>query len=365
MIEVLALILAAVPTLLFLANWRAYRSPGPGPSDPGLPRVSVLIPARDEEETIAGAVLSVLENRHVDLELIVLDDDSQDATARIVSAIAGTDGRLRLEKAPPLPSGWSGKQHACHCLATMASGEFLVFMDADVRLEPDALGRMVGFLQSSGAGLASGVPRQELGGFSERLLLPLIHFVLLGFLPIRRMRRTLDPAFSAGCGQLFVARRRDYVKSGGHAAIRETFHDGLRLPRAFREAGVATDLFDATDVASCRMYRTGLEVWRGLSKNATEGLGAPGRIVPITLLLAGGQVLPFVLLLTSPGIWSACAVLLAWLPRWLAIRRFHQSLLGALLHPLGILALLAIQWVALLRKGKPVLWKGRAAPGPA
>ena len=127
----------------------------------------------------------------------------------------------------------------------------------------------------SGAAHASGVPEQVSRTASERLLVPLIHFVLLGFLPIRRMRIDLHPALGAGCGQLFVAFRHAYVASGGHRAIRRTLHDGPKLPRVFRSAGFRTDLFDATDIASCRMFSTGAEVWRGLARNAGEGLGSP------------------------------------------------------------------------------------------
>jgi hypothetical protein len=109
------------------------------------------------------------------------------------------------------------------------------------------------------------------------------------------MRRSLHPAYAAGCGQLFVARREDYERAGGHAAARGLLHDGIHLPRVFREAGIATDLFDAAGIASCRMYHNAAEVWSGLTKNAVEGLAAPGKIVPASLLLLAGQVLPFAL----------------------------------------------------------------------
>ena len=155
-----------------------------------------------------------------------------------------------------MPAGWCGKQHACHVLAQRARHPLLVFIDADVRLAPDALARMAGFMEHSDVALASGVPFQELGTFSERLLIPLIHFILLGFLPMHLMRRTRLPALSAGCGQLFIARRDGYEQCGGHARLRDSLHDGIKLPRIFRRAGFATALFDATDLASCRMYHT-------------------------------------------------------------------------------------------------------------
>src|SRR5205807_74198 len=126
------------------------------------------------------------------------------------------------------------------------------------------------FLEKSGAALVSGIPRQETGTFFERLLIPLIHFILLGFLPMKRMRSTRKPAYAAGCGQLFLARRMAYDAMGGHAIIRSSLHDGLTLPRAFRRAGFQTDLCDATDLATCRMYCGAGEVWHGLAKNATE-----------------------------------------------------------------------------------------------
>ena len=139
--------------------------------------ISVLIPSRNEETNIRATLEAVLSNRGVEFEVVVLDDHSTDRTAAIISEFAARFAHVRLESAPPLPAGWCGKQHACHILAQRARHPLLVFMDADVRLAPDALPRMTGFMERSGASLASGVPRQKLGTFSERLLIPLIHFI--------------------------------------------------------------------------------------------------------------------------------------------------------------------------------------------
>ncbi|HVW00115.1 MAG TPA: glycosyltransferase family 2 protein [Planctomycetaceae bacterium] len=369
LLAALSLLLSAIPCGVFLRNLRLYRSPGvPAPGN-SLPAVSVLIPARNEERTIAASVNAALASRGVVVEVIVLDDHSEDGTAACVNRITQQDARVRLLDGPDLPEGWCGKQFACATLAEAARNPVLVFIDADVRITPDGLARLLLFLEESQADLVSGIPRQETGTFLERLLIPLIHFVLLGFLPLRRMRRSSHPSYGAGCGQLFMARRDAYFASGGHAAIRDSLHDGVRLPRAFRNADFRTDLCDATDLASCRMYRNATEVWNGLAKNATEGLGSPGLIVPSTLLLFGGQVLPFVLLgvacLTPAGglatALSAVAVVGAGLPRILAAFRYRQSWLGACLHPLGILLLLTVQWHAFFRQrvGRPAAWKGR------
>lgn len=364
-----ALAIACVSCVVFLRNLFLYGEP-PSVTESDLPPVSVLIPARNEQGSIGAAVQSVLSNRNIRFEVIVLDDSSTDATASIVAAIAQRDPRVRLAPGAPLPRGWCGKQHACFALAELARDPILCFMDADVRLAPDALVRSVAFLQRSGADLVSGFPRQVTQSLLERLMIPLIHFVLLGFLPMDGLRRSGHPAFAAGCGQLMLVRSEAYRRAGGHAAIRNSLHDGLNLPKAFRRAGCKSDLFDATGLATCRMYASAGEVWNGLLKNAIEGLAAPGRILPFTALLLIGQVMPLILasiaLLgwTSPDVLlvSSCAVLASYLPRLLAVWRFKQPFGSALLHPLGTLLLLVIQWQAYLRARmrKSSNWKGRA-----
>ena len=369
---------ALAPALLYARNRTLYRLPPVPAAHQALPHVSVLIPARNEEASIAGAVESALASKGIDLEVIVLNDHSDDGTADIVSAIAAQDPRVRLEHAPPLPAGWCGKQHACHVLAGLARYPVLAFIDADVRLAPDGLARAVAFLETSAADLASGIPFQQTGTVLEKLLIPLIHLVLLGYLPIARMRRSTLPAYGAGCGQLFLARREAYDRAGGHAAIRESMHDGITLPRTFRRAGLKTDLFDATEIATCRMYRGPAEVWRGLRKNATEGIASPGAIVPWTLILLAGHVLPGIVAILSAAVvlrskststsatialvLSTAAVLASYVTRFALAFRFRQSRLGAALHPTGVLLLLVIQWQALFRRltGRPSAWKGRA-----
>ncbi len=364
---------ALAPAVLFCVNLRVYREPEEA-GELVLPAVSVLIPARDEELSIGAAVASVLASVGVEFEVVVMDDCSTDRTAAIVRAMAEQDARVRLEQAPGLPQGWNGKQHACWSLAQVARHEVMCFVDADVRLEPEALARMAAFQMRRDCGLVSGFPRQVTKTWLEWLLLPLIHFVLLGFLPVSRMRMSTDPAFAAGCGQFLMVRREAYFACGGHPKIKATMHDGLLLPRLFRQCGYKTDLADITRLATCRMYSNARQVWFGLAKNATEGIADPVRIGPISLVLVLGQVLPFVLAGwfaavggASVAVWVYLSVGMAgaWLPRVLAVGRFRQSWRGALLHPVGIVVLLAVQWYALTRKlmGGAVSWKSRAYAG--
>jgi hypothetical protein len=243
----------------------------------------------------------------------------------------------------------------------------------------------MGQMRNSGIMLLSGFPRIIAVGWLEKLLLPLIHFVLLSLLPMGRMRKTTKPAYAAGCGQFLLAEREAYFASGGHAAIRSTRHDGLRLPEIFRAHNYRTDIFDLTSLATVRMYDSPNAVWQGLAKNATEGIAAPLRIVPFTVLLLLGQVFPAVLLLAlvaasaefaavgavpdRPALTAvvAAAVLLAaiasYLPRVVALRQFQQPLLSALLHPLGVTLLLIVQWYALVRQivKRPIEWRSRTS----
>jgi glycosyltransferase involved in cell wall biosynthesis len=367
---------AVIPAALFVWNAILFRAPPPlDPRSSPLPPVSVLIPARNEEHGIMACVESVLASRHIQLEVVVLDDHSSDGTAELVRTIAARDGRVRLESAPPLPDGWCGKQHACSTLAKLARHDVFAFLDADVRLAPDALARMALFLKDSRAALVSGFPRQETGTFLEKLLIPLINWLLLGFLPLAAMRRTTWPAFGAGCGQWFMTHRDAYEKAGGHAAVKASLHDGLMLPRAYRRAGLMTDLCDATSLATCRMYRSASAVWMGLAKNAREGMAATGQVGFWTVVLLCGQVIPWLVVpiaLMAAGFWSVpgigycLAVVVAFAVRSAMTLRFRQSMLGALLHFVSILLVLAVQWYAVARAilRKPVGWKGRSNPVP-
>jgi glycosyltransferase involved in cell wall biosynthesis len=378
----LALLCAVIPAVLFCVNLRLYMPPPA--AGPNLPAISILIPARNEAAVIAGAVTHALATRGIDFEVVVMDDNSTDQTAALVLALSAQDPRLRLERAPALPAGWNGKQHACWALAHAARHPLLCFVDADVTLSPDCIARMAQFLVDTHSALVSGFPRQITVTFLEWLLLPLIHFVLLGFLPVSRMRAGTDPGFAAGCGQFLLCTREAYFATGGHSQIKQTMHDGLLLPRLLRASGFRTDLADITELADCRMYSTAAQVWNGLAKNATEGIAAPARIVPVSVILLLGQVLPFILAVYWSFFWGrgaawdndgftpiytilavASFVLFAfpaWLPRILATRRFKQDWRTALLHPLGILLLLAIQWYALIRKllNRPITWRNRA-----
>lgn len=372
------LVAAVQPLILGIVNMRRYRY-APKLADIREEtqhfRVAVCVPARNERDNIEACVRSILSSQAVDVRAYVYDDESTDGTGALVTQMAAGDDRVVVVPRQVLPTDWNGKQHACfrmaeHGLSHDRALEWFLFTDADVRFEPDAVARALGFALRSKSSLVSTVPREITGSIGEMLLVPLIHFVLMGYLPIGRMRKTLDPAASAACGQFILVSREAYSASGGHDRFRASMHDGVKFPRAVRKAGLRTDLFDGTDLVSCRMYRGLAQTWRGFAKNAFEGLGSVALLVFITLYHAFGQVLPWVVVALAfvEGVWSFGATLAvaaigcALAYRALLATRFRQSWWNLALHLPSIVMLSAVQWRSLWlhhtgRRG----WKGRVA----
>jgi hypothetical protein len=369
---------AAQPLALSVVNMRRY-APAPALDSVAAEtrgiRVAVCVPARNERDNIEACVRSILAAREVDVRAYVYDDESSDGTGEIVARLAAEDSRVVIVPRRALPQGWNGKQHACfrmaeHGLAYDPQLEWFLFTDADVRFEPDAVARALGFALRSRSALVSTVPRELTGSLGEMTLIPLIHFVLMSYLPIGRMRATLDPAASAACGQFILVSRAAYHASGGHERFRASMHDGVKFPRAVRQAGLRTDLFDGTDLVSCRMYRGFGQTWRGFAKNAYEGLGSFALLAFITIYHGLGQMLPWIVmaLALASGVWtggatmSTAAIGCALVLRLLLAARFSQSYWNIVLHPVSMLMLSAVQWRSwwLDRTGRRG-WKGRIA----
>jgi hypothetical protein len=342
-------------------------SGGPG----ALPRVSVCIPARNEEMNIAPVVRGALASRGVDVEVLVYDDQSTDGTPGILARLCAEDARVRAVPTQALPAGWNGKQWGCERMGQAARGEWLLFTDADVRFAPDCLVRALDEASRLRADLLSTIPREEVGSFLERMVVPLIHWMLFSWLPMPRMRTTNDPATSAGCGQFLLVRREAWHAAGRHAAFRDSMHDGIRLPRNVRRAGLRSDLYDGSEGVRCRMYRGAAQTWRGFTKNAYEGLGSPVVLAVFTLLEAGGILLPWAWLVAAAvtGGMPLGPMVLAWfavgaqlVQRSMLAARFSQPAVCVLLHPVSIALLVAIQWRSWwLHVTKRRAWKGRTA----
>lgn len=367
-LAILALGFAALGALLGAINLAAMRTPAYRAAGEGT-LVSVLIPARNEEANIGACVESALASEGVAVEVVVMDDGSTDRTAEIVRAIAARDPRARLERAPPLPDGWTGKVHACQRLADAARGTHLLYVDADVRLAPRAAASLVAHQQERQLGLVSGVPRQIMKGWGELLTVPMINFLMLGYLPVPIMRTRLDRGLGAACGQMMLFERGAYDAIGGHESIRRLLHDGIQLARRMRDHGRMTDVVLGSELATCRMYESFDQAWAGFIKNAHEGMASWGQLPVWTILLGLGHVLPPVLVILAllgmgPLVPALGALVLSLGLRIAITRATGESWWTVPLHPATVTVGLAIQWASLLKlgRGRASGWKGRVYP---
>ncbi|MGH7665285.1 MAG: glycosyltransferase [Gemmatimonadaceae bacterium] len=359
--------------------WRARDSrhldAEPAEAPPGAPRVTIIIPARDEARNIARCVRSVLASTYSPYEVIVVDDHSTDGTAVIARKAGAGDDRLRVIAAPELPQGWFGKSWACATGAGAASGELLGFTDADTLHAPDLLGRATGVLLRDRFALLSVAGRQELGSFWERVVQPHVFLILLArYGGSETMRRSRNVEDKIANGQFMLVRRSAYEHAGGHAAVRDRVAEDLMLAQRVFASGGEVALAIGLEQLSTRMYRSLGELVRGWRKNVYAGgrnaipAGVPRAFFPLALLAPPAlALLPVMALvcgaagLVWPGVtlWGAFAAggSALW---WAVIYRFAgESVLYALAYPLGAAVLLYILAGALAR-GERVQWKGRA-----
>ena len=323
-------------------NARVLRRPGRA----GEQSVSVLLPVRNEAHRIRPCLEALLRNDFT--ELLVLDDDSTDGTADIVRRI--DDPRVRLLDGRPLPPGWLGKPHACQQLADAATGEALVFVDADVVLAPHAVRATVGMLDE--LDLVSPYPRQEAPG-ATRLVQPLLQWSWLTFLPLRLAERPARPSLSAANGQLLAVRRETYHRAGGHAAVRAEVVEDVALLKAVKRVGGRGGVADGTDLATTRMYGGWAELVDGYTKSAWTipapalGLLAVLYVVPPVAALRGSRP-------------AAAAYALGVAGRVVTARRTGGRPLDAVAHPVSVAVLCWLSARSRLARRRGVLtWKER------
>ena len=330
-------------------------------------RVSVLVPARNAERDIEACVRAIAASRHPVHEIVVCDDGSTDATAAIVARLAEELPRVRVIEAGELPAGAVGKPHACHALAESAAGEVLVFVDADVRLEPDGLERLVSLVED--ADVATAVPRQLVGSVAEGLVVPMLAVTYTSWFPLALVRRSREPRFVAACGQLVVARREAYDAIGGFAAVMSEIVDDVAFCRLAKQRGARVVFADGSRMARCRMYRSARGVWEGFSKNLYEGIGAhPAALAGVTALYALAFVGPLVALVlglatAEPALWLVgVAVSVAQLAARAALAaRLSQPAWSVATQPLGALAVVAIAWNSYRwHRSRRLAWAGRS-----
>jgi glycosyltransferase involved in cell wall biosynthesis len=308
--------------------------------------------------------------------VVVLDDGSTDGTSRLLESLAAEQPRLRVVAGEPLPAGWAGKSWACWQLASRhARHDWVLFVDADVRLGPDAASRALASARAVRADFVSAFPRQRVPTWGEALVVPLMYLLLVAYLPMAFIRWSRLPSLSAACGQFMLARRAAYLAADGHQAHPGTLHDGIKLARRMKTVGFRIAILDGSDIAACRMYEGFGATWQGFARNAYEALGSPAALVVMSLLNLALFVLPFAAWPASVllggwdragGPWGQAALLVLAL-RLVLAWRFGSPLWIAAATPIAVLTLIGIQIDSYLRHrtGRPVRWRARTYAGPS
>ncbi|UER53990.1 glycosyltransferase [Kineosporiaceae bacterium SCSIO 59966] len=355
--------LAVLLTAHTVVNLRLLRTPDADPP-PVRERVSVLVPARDEAHGVGDCLRAVLAGTGVaDLEVLVLDDGSVDGTADAARAAADGDRRVRVLTGTPPPAGWLGKPWACRQLAAAATGDVLVFVDADVRLAPHALAATVGLLRRHRLDLVSPYPRQLTGTAAERLVQPLLQWSWLTTLPLRVAERSPRPSLSAANGQLLAVDAAAYRRAGGHDTVRAEVLDDIALLRAVKAAGGRGVVADGTTLATCRMYTSWAQVRDGYAKSLWSAFGSPAGAAAVTGLLTLAYVVPAAAALRGSRA-GALGYAAGVLGRVLVAHRTGGRPLDAAAHPLSVLTLAGLtarSWW--LHQRGALTWKGRTLPG--
>ncbi len=334
-----------------------------------LPSVSVLVPARNEEATLRTLLPTLLAQRGVDLQVVVVDDASEDGTWDVLQAHA--DPRLVAVRGDGPPPGWVGKPHALFQAARRATGDVIVCLDADARLRDDgALARLVGRWQDGGGlGTAlTGLPRYLDRG-PGALLTSLVPFAVLAALPIPLVSRTASPAVSALNGQVWLVGADDYRRLEPHRAVQNEVLEDVLIGRYLKRSGLRLFFRDLGGEVAVRMYGTFGEAWRGFQKNAALIAGGqPGRpftapFVAFTVLYAVAWVVPSVLWVWTPAGWWALATLVGLKGAIDRAGRFPVwvSALAPVVLALGLA--LQLDSARAHATGR-VSWKGRAVGGP-
>jgi hypothetical protein len=329
-------------------------------------RVTVVLPVRDEATNVLDCLDAALDQRGVPgLRVVVVDDGSTDGTAELVAGM--DDPRVQLVRARRPGPGWLGKPNACvRGAAAAGDADVLVFIDADVRLMPDAVAAAVAILDDADLDLVSPWPRQLTGSISERLVQPLQQWLWATLLPLRLAERSPRPSLAAANGQFLVVRRSAYERAGGHGAVRSEVIEDVALLRAVKASGGRGAVADGSTLAVCRMY----DGWAALRDGYTKSLWAS----------VGGS--------PAAGLAASAAVTAVWvLPALAMLRGSRAGLLGyaagvagravsalatggrpwpdALAHPLSIVALDVLMLRSVIGRRRGTLsWRGRGLPAP-
>jgi len=338
------------------------------------PLVSVLVPARNEEENIERCINSLCKQSYSNYELIVYDDRSADRTVDVLEQLSQKFSNLKIIKGQELPKGWLGKCFACHQLAKEASGEFYLFTDADTEHNKDSVQASIAEIQHKNVGLLSLLPSVQRKSFWEKLFMPLLYFVEYTFLPFFLIRKLKNPKLSMGNGQFMLFSRKAYEAIGGHESVKDKLVEDVSLARKIKKHGLGLEIQDGFNLVNCRMYRNFKEIVEGFTKNIFPGLGYS--VVGLIFLISFCfliYIYPYIAL-TLGFVFSLDPVNWIYLPliqvsvalmmRFILAYRFSLGWLSCFLHlpAISLFILIALNSSRMFLFGPGASWKGRRYP---
>jgi glycosyltransferase involved in cell wall biosynthesis len=343
--------------ILTIFNYLTVLRPGNGTKQVQ-DKVAILIPMRNEARNVAGVIASALgQERISNFEVKVIDDGSTDDTREQLSAI--TDSRFSWERGGALPAGWLGKNYALHQLAQEASGNYLVFVDADVRLSSGSIADSINLMEHRNLDYICPYPRQIAKTPLEVLLQPLLQWSWFASLPLLFVERSLRASTVVANGQFFIVKESAYRAIGGHEAIKTEVLDDMELARALRRSGFRGTVVDGSRIAYCRMYESGSELISGYLKSQWRAFGNTFGAALGVVLLSVSSLFPVALALfgSKTGLISLILVLIS---RLLVAQRVRASLISSIFHPvaISIWIYLIIRSILDKRTGK-LNWRGR------
>jgi glycosyltransferase involved in cell wall biosynthesis len=350
-----------------IVNLAMVRSPRPDPSVRVRERVSILIPMRNEAHRLRPCVESVLAQVGLDdVEIVVLDDGSHDGTGDLVRTIVADDPRVRVIAGghDPLPPGWLGKPWACERLGRAATGDVLVFLDADVVLEPGAVAAAVTELRSRSQSLVSPYPAQDAHSWLERLTQPMVSWSWIATLPMP-LSDTTHPMWSAAIGQFLVIDAQAYRAAGGHRPVAHFVVEDVEVLRNLKRHGYRGGPVNGGFLARCRMYSSTQEVVAGYEKSLWSVFGSSTRAIAMATAMVGIYVAPPVIAVTtrepSTRRWGMAGYLAGVAGR-AAVARMTQERVwpDAFAMPTSAAAFAALTVRSMIRHREGALrWKGR------
>lgn len=281
--------ITALVNFLFRANYNKY-----SPKDTNA-LVSVIIPARNEEKNIAHILDDLANQSYKNLEIIVADDDSSDNTAAIVLEKAVGDARINLIRAGLHDELWFGKNHACHEAAEKAEGKYLLFVDADVRLQNNAIAGLIGYFDRQKVSLLSVFPKQLMPDKSIYKVVPIMNYILLTLLPLILVRRSSFPSLSAANGQLMLFDTKTYHHYEPHKIFRRQKVEDIHIARFFKRQKEKMACITGLDNVSCKMYDSVDDAMQGFSKNVVTFFGDSTSVAIAFWLINFAAIIPVVL----------------------------------------------------------------------